>query len=161
MIEVFDFIDLNFFVTLAILVFAIVLIKVVFRVITKNRVAKTLVIGAIVLLVFVGIYAYNKAYQNVYYKASNSYIYGRVTMISNTNNMIQINSTKSNFSSGGTGKLVASYDSKTLIISEKDKDKKLSERDIKIGDTVQILCVEHRLEEGQKQVTALRIIKKN
>lgn len=161
MIFLFDFINLDFFITLAILVLGIILIKFAFRIITKNRVAKTLVVGIIILFVFVGIYAYNKVYENVYYKASNNYIYGRVTMIGTGSNMIQISSTKSNFSSGGTGKITASYDSKTLIISEKDKDKKLSDKDIKIGDTVQILCVEHKLEDGQKQVTALRIIKKN
>lgn len=155
----FNFLDLNFIITILVVIVAIIVIRVLLKVVTKNRFIKIAIVGIFLILVVIGIYRFNYVYNNIYYESGGSYVYGLVKVINTTTNTIQIDSTKTNFSSGGTGKIIVKYTDKTLILNDNNKSKRITEKDIGYGDVVQIICKEDKLENGKTEVTALRIIK--
>ena len=154
----FSFVDAELLMMIGIVIMSIILLKVLFKSLHSFRVLK--VILAVVVFGGLAFWAvsYVDSHKDLFSNNSTFYVYGRVTFVGESIGKIEMISTKTNFGKGGTGELIVKTSRGTDVIANKS-EKKLSVGDLNMGDYVRVYCEENKLDEGDNEVTAVKIVR--
>ncbi len=154
----FSFVDAELLMMVAIVIMAIILLKLLFKGLHRFRVLKVII--AIVVFGGLTFWAVNYAYthKDLFSEETRFYVYGRVSFVGESIGKIEVVSTKSNFIKGGKGNIIVKTGFNTKVYVNRS-DKTISVGDLKAGDIVQVYCKENSLEEDENQVTAVKIVR--
>lgn len=143
---------------IAIAVGGIILLVVLGRLLKRHRIFRAVAMGLIIISIVTGalFYVYNN--EMMFSSEAKYYVYGRVSFASPSTWKIKFKSIRTNLLSGGTDTVIAKVKTRTEIIDENNDNQKITLRDIKEGDYIQIFCVESKA--NGEEITAIKVIKK-
>ena len=155
--ETFSFIDKELLMIIASCIMAIILIKLLFKVLHRFRVLKLLV----AVIIFGGLTAFSVHFVNthkeIFSQDTRYYVYGTVNFVSGSINTIDIYSSKSNIPNG-TGDVVIKIPATAKIYTSDLRNNTVSINELKQGCVVQVYIKDSSYKDGKMHVTANKVI---
>ncbi len=138
--------------------FAIVLTLNIFsKFLQRHKFVRIALIGLAILALVVASLWYVFYYNDLYNNTGGYYVYGRITGAITNDRIVQINSIRTNLSSGGDGMVMVKIPKGTKIIDSKTNSQ-IKFGDLFSGDTIQVYCEE--LKDGEEIIKAIKVILK-
>src|SRR5574344_1906465 len=160
-----QFMDPQLLIIIGCLILALILLRVLNNFLSRHKVLKVVVIGAILVSVAASVFWIIDHREEFYSSAATHYVYGQVKDVNSGVNKIDVQVTRSNLTFGKSnllnGKKVTLNVNKNCKFIDKN-GKNISFSDIGYSDTVQIYVLESNIDDvSSESLTAVKVILKN
>lgn len=163
MFNIQDYIDVELAMLIAIALFSFILLNKLFKKVSMPVVLKRFIIVFVICGIGFMTYTYIEKEEVVYLESlSNNYIIGKVQFVGKSVDKINVKFVNSNIPVKSKKEITVKVNPNTRYLAKQGYSPavEVSIDELKLGDVVTIYCKENSLLEGNKEITARKIIKK-